>query len=302
MLRKLSTMNMVGAREMRVRQIERMFTRWGPFRKSLVRSTGRCERYCRRRFVTRTVSSEREGGDVVARLDMERERRTSVPEVVFAEGKSYDQMLSIFRSLSESGRSGGRAMATRVSADVYDRMSSENGFENVLRYYSTAKIMCIDDENVMKRGESEDDDRKRTKIAVVSAGTSDAPVAEEAAVSAELLIPDAHVERLTDVGVAGIHRLLDRAERIMDSDIVICVAGMDGALPSVVGGLVPCPVLAVPTSVGYGAAWNGLSPLLTMLNSCAPGVAVMNIDNGFGAAAFAAKFLRSSETRRVATI
>jgi len=127
-------------------------------------------------------------------------------------------------------------------------------------------------------------------VLVVSAGTSDIPVAEEAAVTAEVL--GSRVERLYDVGVAGLHRLLDKRDELFNATVIITVAGMEGALASVVGGLVACPVIAVPTSVGYGASFQGLAPLLTMLNSCAPGVAVVNVDNGFGAGYFAHNIMR----------
>ena len=248
-----------------------------------------------------------------ARLDSERSERTGVPEVVFGEGKTVQQMVDIFQSLRDSKQSEGGAMATRVSAEAFREIAnSDPDLAKELKYYSDARICVLESSeriNEINTG----------KIAVVCAGTSpltdsithhhhyqqqqqqpttgtsDVPVFEEAAVSSKLLTR-AHVERVMDVGVAGIHRLFSELHRIEDADVVIVCAGMDGALPSVIGGLVSCPVLAVPTSVGYGAAWAGLAPLLTMLNSCAPGVAVMNIDNGFGAAAFAAKLLRRRDT------
>lgn len=238
------------------------------------------------RSISSAESPSRE--DPVARFDTLRKQRTNVPEVVFGEGKSVDQLLRIFQSLLDRGLTRGDAMATRVSRITYKNLCLEDDrLKERLVYRDTARICYLNsiDNDV-------DDVSSSRKIAVVSAGTSDAPIADEAAVAAELMCHGkARVERVNDVGVAGIHRVLSQLDRIQDADVVICVAGMDGALPSVLGGLLSCPVVAVPTSVGYGAAWSGLAPLLTMLNSCAPGVAVMNIDNGFGAAAFATKLI-----------
>ena len=235
--------------------------------------------------------------DPVARFDGHRRERSSVPEVVFAEGKTTEHLTRIFAALDAKGLRGRDAMATRMTATAFENLvaASEAKTAEKFRYYKEAGVCCL----AAKKGEEErrnDNEASKTsesggRVAIVSAGTSDAAVAEEAAVCTSLLLPDTEVERINDVGVAGIHRVLSQLPRLERADLVICVAGMDGALPSVLGGLVRCPVVAVPTSVGYGAALGGLAPLFTMLNSCAPGVAVVNVDNGFGAAAFAAKFL-----------
>lgn len=200
-----------------------------------------------------------------ARIDTHRGIRLGVGEVIFCEGKTLEQIQTIVKHLPEAEMN---ILATRASREVYKaiRRVTEN-----CRYYETARIVVIRPKELPRVG----------KIALVSAGTSDLPVAEEAAVTAETL--GSSVVRLYDVGVAGIHRLLDYYDTFSSARAVIVVAGMEGALASVVGGLVACPVIAVPTSVGYGASFHGLAALLSMLNSCAPGVSVVNIDNGFGA-------------------
>ncbi|MDF2924068.1 MAG: larB [Paenibacillaceae bacterium] len=202
-----------------------------------------------------------------AQVDLDRERRTGFPEVIFGEGKSPEQLQAIFLKLQEHS---GRVLATRVSQDKADavlQMLPE------ARYNATARTLTwLKHPQVPVRA---------GYVAVVCAGTSDLPVAEEAAVTAEML--GSRVERIFDVGVAGIHRLFGRLELIRGADAVVVAAGMEGALASVIGGLVSKPVVAVPTSVGYGASFDGLAALLAMLNSCAPGVTVVNIDNGFGA-------------------
>jgi len=210
-----------------------------------------------------------------ARLDHHRALRKGFPEVVFGGGKTPDQIATLVERITSRGQN---ALVTRASreaaAAVVARVPSA-------AYHETARALTarVADPEPLKGG-----------VAVVCAGTSDIPVAEEAAITAEF--HGAVVERIQDVGVAGLHRLLDRAGAIRQADVVIVVAGMEGALPSVVGGLVEAPVIAVPTSVGYGAAFQGLAALLAMLNSCAPGVAVVNIDNGFGAGYLAATILR----------
>jgi len=207
-----------------------------------------------------------------ARLDTDRVARTGIPEVVYAEGKSPGQVVDCLAGLLENHP---QALATRVDEHTAAAIRSrwpEAALDPVAR---CALIGAVP--------------REIGRVAVVSAGTSDGPVAAEAAFVAEAL--GAPVTRIADVGVAGLHRLLAVRGDLEAADVVIVVAGMDGALASAVGGLVSKPVVAVPTSVGYGAAFEGLAALLTMLNSCAPGVAVVNIDNGFGAAAFAAKVL-----------
>jgi hypothetical protein len=209
-----------------------------------------------------------------ARLDLDRERRTGVPEAVFSPGKSDDELAAIVQELVSRL---GRALVTRLPPERATVLSSRVAGGN---YFSRARIWCHGDGATSLAG---------GHVAVVSAGTSDLEVADEAAVTACWL--GLAVERYSDVGVAGLHRLLDRLEEIRKAAAIIVVAGMDGALPTVLAGLVRAPVIAVPTSIGYGASFAGLSALLTMLNACAPGVAVVNVDNGFGAAVYAHRVL-----------
>jgi len=199
-----------------------------------------------------------------ARIDNHRCVRTGVPEVIFCQGKTIAQIQGIVQRISQNHAN---ILATRAGREVYEAVREIVECE----YFETARIVVIRPEPVEKRG----------NIAVVSAGTSDIPVAEEAAVTAEVL--GNRVKRIYDVGVAGIHRLLDVREDLFEANVAVVVAGMEGALASVVGGLVSCPVIGVPTSVGYGASFGGVTALLSMLNSCASGVSVVNIDNGFGA-------------------
>jgi NCAIR mutase (PurE)-related protein len=201
-----------------------------------------------------------------AKVDHHRALRVGMPEVIFGQGKTPAQLAQIFLRLAQRG---GNVLATRAS---------KQQFAAVKKRVRRAEYQELSQTIALKR-----DDKKYGKgtIAVVSAGTSDIPVAEEAVVTAELMGND--VEHLYDVGVAGIHRLLANRETLTRARVVIVCAGMEGALPSVVGGLVGVPVIAVPTSVGYGAAFKGLAALLGMMNSCASNVSVVNIDNGFGA-------------------
>ena len=210
-----------------------------------------------------------------AKLDLHRGIRTGFPEVVFCQGKNCEQSVEIVKRLAGHHA---KVLATRVAPDVAERIAEE---VVGCTYHATARILVVD------RPEKKPRKPVRTGkyVMVLCAGTADLPVAEEAAVTAESM--GSRVERAYDVGVAGLHRLLDQKERIMGANVLIVVAGMEGALPSVVGGMVSCPVIAVPTSVGYGASFGGLAALLAMLNSCVAGVAVMNIDNGFGAGYFA---------------
>src|SRR5690348_11193882 len=201
-----------------------------------------------------------------AKVDHHRALRIGMPEVIFGQGKTPAQMASIFSRLAKYG---GNILATRAS---------EQQFAAVKKKISKAEYRPLARAIVLRR------DRKKYGkgiIAVVSAGTSDIPVAEEALVTAEIM--GNHVEHLYDVGVAGIHRLLSNRDRLTRARVVIVCAGMEGALPSVIGGLLGVPVIAVPTSVGYGASFKGLAALLGMMNSCASNVSVVNIDNGFGA-------------------
>ncbi len=210
-----------------------------------------------------------------AKVDHHRALRAGMPEVVFGAGKSAKQLTEIFSRLA---RHGGNVLATRAS---------EEQFAAVQKRIPQAEFRALARAIVLRQ----DDTRYgKGKIAVVSAGTGDIPVAEEAVVTAEIMGNE--VEHLYDVGVAGIHRLLAHRKALADARVVIVCAGMEGALPSVVGGLVRVPVIAVPTSVGYGAAFQGLAALLGMLNSCASNVSVVNIDNGFGAGYVAAMINR----------
>ena len=210
-----------------------------------------------------------------ASVDQHRALRQGFPEVVFGQGKSPDQVEAICARLSTHGDG---FLVTRAEADVRRALAATWPSAEV---NDMARTVLLRADAPRARG--------TRMVAIVTAGTSDLPVAEEAAVT---LDATGHpVSRITDVGVAGIHRVLARRATLHAAAVVIVVAGMDGALPSVVGGLVRCPVIAVPTSIGYGAAFGGLAPLLTMLNSCAAGVTVCNIDNGFGAAVAAARIL-----------
>jgi NCAIR mutase (PurE)-related protein len=214
-----------------------------------------------------------------ARIDHHRALRQGHPEVVFCEGKTPDQVLAICERLEAAS---GTFLGTRASEAAATRLSAR--FPGLV-WNQLARTVHLPSPSQSKAASHSG------IILVISAGTSDLPVAEEAAVVAEAF---GHpVERLVDVGVAGLHRLLGATEQIQRARAVIVVAGMEGALPSVVGGMVSVPVIAVPTSVGYGASFGGLAALLGMLNSCAAGVTVVNIDNGFGAAAAASRICRS---------
>ncbi|WP_017295107.1 nickel pincer cofactor biosynthesis protein LarB [Geminocystis herdmanii] len=209
-----------------------------------------------------------------AKIDHHRQLRTGFPEVIWSQGKTTEQMIQIMQVMRTQSPI---VMATRLEPDIAEILQAQ---VPDLRYYPLAKIAAIGQNSVKYRG----------KISIVTAGTADLPVAEESAITAELC--GFEVVRLWDVGVAGIHRLLSHSHLIAEADVLIVVAGMEGALPSVVAGLASCPVIAVPTSIGYGASFGGLSALLTMLNSCATGIGVVNIDNGFGGAMLAGQILR----------
>jgi pyridinium-3,5-biscarboxylic acid mononucleotide synthase len=213
-----------------------------------------------------------------AHADTHRHMRTGFPEVVFGSGKTAPQIATL---LKELGRDGVPVMATRVTPDTAAQVIA------VLpeaRYLEVPRILLL--------GSPPAADRGRGAVGVLSAGTSDIPVAEEAAVTAEM--DGNQVMRIFDVGVSGLHRLLAHRQRIEEAEVLVVVAGMDGVLPTVVGGLFSRPVIAVPTSIGYGASFGGVAALLTMLNSCASGVAVVNIDNGFGAGRLASMLNRVS--------
>lgn len=201
-----------------------------------------------------------------AKIDHHRAIRCGFPEVIYCEGKTVEQVAAIFERRAAAGDN---VIATRASSDVF--ASIQKKFETA-EFHEMARMVTLRQREGRQSGGT---------IAIVAAGTSDMPVAEEARVTAEMM--DQRTESIYDVGVAGLHRLLDQSTAIQSAAVLIVVAGMEGALPSVVGGLVRAPVIAVPTSVGYGASFNGLAALLAMLNSCASGVVVVNIDNGFGA-------------------
>jgi NCAIR mutase (PurE)-related protein len=202
-----------------------------------------------------------------ARIDHHRSLRKGFPEVIWGEGKSSTQILSIMKEMMSKGQN---ILITRL--DEKKAKGIRKAFPKC-RYYARSKVLTYLIHPVRSQGKG--------TILVITAGTTDIPVAEEAVVTAQFM--GNHVETLYDVGVAGIHRLLSERERLEGARVLVVVAGMEGALPSVVGGLVDRPVIAVPTSVGYGTSFGGITALLAMLNSCASGVAVVNIDNGFGA-------------------
>jgi pyridinium-3,5-biscarboxylic acid mononucleotide synthase len=208
-----------------------------------------------------------------AKLDHHRNIRRGYPEVVFCQNKTVEQVKSIVLCLAEQAK----VLATRATPEMF---SAVKAVLPAARYNEMARTITVAPEGTTPGAED-----KNRQILIISAGTSDIPVAEEAVETARFM--GNYVETLYDVGVAGLHRLLGNKDKIDNANVLIVVAGMDGALPSVVGGLVNKPVIAVPTSVGYGASFQGVGPLLTMLTSCAPGVTVVNIDNGFGAAYFA---------------
>jgi len=203
----------------------------------------------------------------IARVDTHRHLRRGLPEVIFGDGKTPAQLVRIVRRLLAAGE---LILITRLDPHIFQEIHQALP---TLRYHPAARIAC------------QPSGRRRTLrglVAVVTGGTSDVPVAEETAITLELL--GSRPVRLYDVGVAGIHRLLSEWKLLRRARVIIVIAGMEGALPSVVAGLVQAPVIAVPTSIGYGASFQGLAALLTMLNSCVPGIGVVNIDNGFGAA------------------
>jgi pyridinium-3,5-biscarboxylic acid mononucleotide synthase len=210
-----------------------------------------------------------------AKLDHQRALRDNFPEVIYCEGKTPEQIITLLRHLALHNDN---VIGTRASMEVYETV-----FKVLpeVQYSPLARIIYMQRSPLPARG----------RVAVITAGTADVPVAEEAALCLELM--GAEAQRIYDVGVAGLHRLLDHIEQINQAQVVIVAAGMEGALASVVGGLTKRPVIAVPTSVGYGASFQGLAALLAMLNSCASGVGVVNIDNGYGAAALAAAILNT---------
>lgn len=207
-----------------------------------------------------------------ANIDHHRQLRNGYPEVIYCEGKSDEQILGIIEKMKEKDSN---ILGTRCRKETFDKIKK---IYNSAEYEELSKILKIKNHEIVNIGKG--------KILVLTGGTSDIPVADEAYYTAKFLGND--VERIYDVGVAGIHRLLSRRHILEEARVIVAVAGMEGALPSVVGGLVDVPIIAVPTSVGYGANFGGVSALLTMLNSCASGISVVNIDNGFGAGYLAA--------------
>ncbi|MGM0441530.1 MAG: nickel pincer cofactor biosynthesis protein LarB [Elusimicrobiota bacterium] len=202
-----------------------------------------------------------------ARIDHNRADRKGYPEVIFGKGKTAGEILNISGKIFEQSR---RVLITRIGEDKYKKIEEDlPGHE----YFPKGRAVIV--------GDRPEDDKSSRPVPVVTAGTADIPVAREA--TATLKAMGNRVREVFDAGVSGVHRFLADVDTFKESRVLIVVAGMDGVLPSVAGGLVPCPVIAVPTSTGYGANFDGLAPLLTMLNSCAPGVTVVNIDNGFGA-------------------
>lgn len=203
-----------------------------------------------------------------ARVDLHRHLRKGFPEVIYCQGKSVEQIVKIAQKIKQSGSV---VLGTRIEKEVFQQIKP---YFHEAKYYPQARIFILESR---RRGTN----KLKRNILVISAGTSDIPVAEEAALTCEVM--GNRVERLYDVGVAGIHRFLAHINKLKKAKVIIVVAGMEGALPSVVSGLVDKLVIAVPTSIGYGTAFGGIAPLLAMLNSCASGLVVVNIDNGFGA-------------------
>ena len=206
-------------------------------------------------------------------IDHHRQIRRGFPEVIFCPGKTTEQIIRIFESLAAKDNN---VLATRAAPEVFEELAETGKFPKA-RYEEVARAIVLEQKEL---------ETSKSLIPIVTAGTADIPVAEEARVTAEIM--GQQTELICDVGVAGLHRLIKHIPRLQQANVVIVVAGMEGALASVMGGLMSCPVIAVPTSVGYGSSFEGLSALLTMLNSCSSGVTCVNIDNGFSAAVTAA--------------
>jgi hypothetical protein len=214
-------------------------------------------------------------------IDHHRQIRRGFPEVIYCPGKTTEQIIEIFGSLAQNESN---VLATRAEKQVFEVLSKKYP---QARYEESAKAIVLEQTKL---------ELSKSVIPIVTAGTADLPVAAEAKVTAELM--GQRTELTCDVGVAGLHRLLSQLQKLQNANVIVVVAGMEGALPSVVGGLVDCPVIAVPTSTGYGASFGGISALLTMLNSCADGVTVVNIDNGFSAGLTAALINRKVEASK----
>jgi len=220
---------------------------------------------------------------IFARVDISRKIRCGFPEVIFGQNKKAEEILKIVDSFLEKNEN---VLITKASEDIYQYLSK---YHQNASYQKEAKMITILKKPPLKSLNKSD------YLLIITGGTADIPVAEEAYVTADFV--GTRVERLYDIGVAGLHRLLSQEEMLLKASVIIVVAGMEGALASVVSGLVSVPVVAVPTSTGYGASFQGLAALLTMLNSCAPGVVVVNIDNGFGAGYFGAMLLKDERRR-----
>jgi len=216
-------------------------------------------------------------------VDHHRQIRQGFPEVIYCPGKTTEQIIKIFESLAVKGNN---VLATRAEPEVFEALTKTKKFPKA-RYENKARAIVL---------EQKKPTRSKSIVPIVTAGTSDLPVAAEAKVTAEIM--GQRTELICDVGVAGIHRLFGHLKKLQKANVIIVIAGMEGALASVVGGLVSCPVIAVPTSVGYGASFEGLAALLAMLNSCAAGVTVVNIDNGFSAAVAATLINRKIEAKK----
>jgi len=216
-----------------------------------------------------------------AHIDHHRQIRCGFPEVIFCPGKTTEQIVKIFSSLAEKGNN---ILATRAQENVFGVLVKTKKFPNI-RYAKPAKAIVLEQRKIKP---------SKSVIPIVTAGTADLPVAAEAKVTAEIM--GQRTELICDVGVAGLHRLLGHLPKLQSANVIIVIAGMEGALASVVGGLVSCPVIAVPTSIGTGASFGGIAALLTMLNSCAAGVTVVNIDNGFSAGVAATLINKRIET------
>jgi len=206
-----------------------------------------------------------------AKIDHHRSLRSGFPEVIYSQGKTDGQLISIIKSLYKTESD---ILATKLTPEMYEKIKRELPPKSTYNKVSSTLVIS-----------KMSNKKKIGQITIVTAGTSDIPIAEEAQVTAEL--HGSNVETIFDIGIAGIHRTLDKVNELRKARVIIVVAGMDGALAGVIGGLVGCPIIAVPTSIGYGASFGGISALLTMLNSCATGVATVNIDNGFGAGCIA---------------
>jgi len=215
-----------------------------------------------------------------ANVDHHRQIRRGFPETIYCPGKTTEQIIEIFSSLAENGNN---VLATRAEEHVFEALSETEKFPQA-RYEKMAKAVVLEQKKITP---------SKSAIPILTAGTADLPVAAEAKVTAEIM--GQRTELICDVGVAGLHRLLGHTQKLQKANVIIVVAGMEGALASVVGGLVSCPVIAVPTSIGFGASFGGVSALLTMLNSCVAGVVVVNIDNGFSAGVTAALVNRKIE-------